>query len=124
MRPTSEPSCRWLALRAPAKVNLVLRVLGKRADGYHEIETVLHALALSDLLLGQAAPERFELIVDSRCATGSPVPATEDNLVLRAARAFHAAAGLRGGARFFLRKRIPAGGGLGGGSSDAAAALR
>jgi 4-diphosphocytidyl-2-C-methyl-D-erythritol kinase len=114
----------WLALRAPAKVNLVLRVLGRREDGYHELETVFHALALGDLLLGRLAEDGLELTIDSRCDVGSPVEATPENLVLRAARAFYGALGREGGARFHLRKRIPAGGGLGGGSSDAAAALR
>lgn len=114
----------WLALSAPAKINLVLRVLGKRPDGYHELETLFHALSLRDLLLGRPVPEGFALRVESRCATGLPVPDSPDNLVLRAARRFHEVTGVAGGAHFVLRKRIPAGGGLGGGSSDAAAALR
>ena len=114
----------WLALPAPAKVNLVLRVLGKRPDGYHEIETLFHALALHDLLLARRCPGASRLHLESRAGSGFAVPADADNLVLRAAAAFAAAVPGASGAEFVLRKRIPAGGGLGGGSSDAAAALR
>jgi 4-diphosphocytidyl-2-C-methyl-D-erythritol kinase len=110
-------------LPAPAKLNLVLRVVGRRADGYHLLETLFHALALhDDLWLGCAAEgvqlhitaERPELLV----------PDGPDNLVQRALRQLQQAAGTTQGFRVHLHKRIPHGGGLGGGSSDAAAALR
>ncbi len=85
--------------------------------GLHEVDTALHAISLADLLEVERAP-RTELVV-----TGMPLT-VEDNLVLRAQRELEAAAGRRLPARFRLHKRIPAGAGLGGGSSDAAAALR
>ena len=98
--------------RAPAKLNLELRVLGRRPDGTHEVETVLQAVDLCDRLIIDPAP------ISSLESSGFAVPAGADNLVLRAA----AAVGLV--ARFELTKRIPPGAGLGGGSSDAAAVLR
>lgn len=112
-----------LALPAHAKVNLTLRVVGRRPDGYHEIDTVFHELDLHDLLVVEPAAG-LELVLDARAGIGMPVAAGDDNLVLRAARAYRDATGAAVRARFTLRKRIPAGGGLGGGSADAAAALR
>ncbi len=110
-----------LRLHAPAKVNLGLRVVGKRADGYHLLDTTFHALDLHDTLVLDDAPDfAFEVVGDGG---GLPVPADDDNLVVSAARAFFAAAGVSPRGHFQLTKRIPAGGGLGGGSSDAAAAL-
>jgi 4-diphosphocytidyl-2-C-methyl-D-erythritol kinase len=110
-----------LCLHAPAKVNLGLRVVGRRPDGYHLLETTFHALELHDTLwLDDAAALGLAVIGE---AGGLPVPAGDDNLVLRAARAFFAAAAMEARGQFRLEKRIPAGGGLGGGSSDAAAAL-
>lgn len=110
-----------LRLHCPAKVNLGLRVVGKRADGYHLLDTVFHALDLHDTLwLEDAAELGLDLVA---AGGGLPVPVGEDNLVLRAARAFHAAAGVLPTGLFRLEKRVPAGGGLGGGSSNAAAAL-
>lgn len=110
-----------LRLCAPAKVNLGLRVVGRRADGYHLLETTFHALQLHDVLWLEDADElSLEVRGDGG---GLPMPAPDDNLVLRAARAFAAATGARATGRFVLDKHIPAGGGLGGGSSDAAATL-
>lgn len=111
-----------LSLVAPAKVNLWLRVLGRRADGYHEIESCLQAVQLADEVRAETA---LRVALDVRCETiaGGDVPTGPDNLVWRAADAFRRATGHGAGARFTLIKRIPAGGGLGGGSSDAAAAL-
>jgi 4-diphosphocytidyl-2-C-methyl-D-erythritol kinase len=102
-----------LIARCPAKVNLALRVLGRRPDGYHEVDTVLQAVDLWDVLEVRPS-ERLTLT-----AEGVPVPLDERNLVLRAARALSPDRG----AAFHLRKAIPVGGGLGGGSSDAAGAL-
>ena len=104
------------SVRCPAKVNLGLRVLGKRADGFHEIVTVFQAIDLWDELHGWIAPE-LTLEVDDPA-----VPADASNLVLRAARCLARRA--RGaGARLRLEKSIPVAAGLAGGSSDAAGAL-
>ena len=113
-----------LVLDAPAKVNLHLAVLGRRADGFHEVETVLHTLALGDTLYCELLPSGIDLSIASEIRVGLQVKPDEDNLVRRAARSFLETTGADVGFRFHLVKRIPAGGGLGGGSSDAAAALR
>ena len=108
---------RRLVLNASAKVNLSLEVLGKRADGYHEIATVLQAVDLSDrLMLDDADSLELETDIEG-------VPTRADNLVLRAATLLRDAAGVDRGARIRLEKRIPVAAGLGGGSSDAAATL-
>ena len=113
-----------LVLEAPAKVNLWLRVLGRRADGYHDIETCMHALALHDLVYVEPRTRGgIELQVRAGAGSGHAVPANEDNLVHRAARAFFVHTGIDAAVRLRLEKRVPAGGGLGGGSSDAAATL-
>lgn len=104
-------------LRASAKVNLVLEVLGKRPDGYHELSTVMQAVDLFDRLTVEAA-------ATITLETSEPALPTDDrNLVVRAARLLQEAAGIEAGARIVLDKRIPLAAGLGGGSSDAAAAL-
>lgn len=117
-----------LQLSAPAKVNLYLVLVGRRPDGYHELETCLHALELADdltLEVGSGIPPgAVELELDQATATGFEITTGPDNLICRAAIAFSAATGIRDGVRFSVKKRIPAGGGLGGGSSDAAATLR
>lgn len=122
----NEPAA--LALEAPAKINLGLRVCDRRPDGYHLIESLFVPLELADRLYvevrgREGAPEAVSLAVSGECANG--VPSGPTNLVARAARAFLEAAGradLRLGIR--LEKRIPAEAGLGGGSSDAGAVLR
>jgi len=107
-----------LAAACPAKLNLVLRVLGRRADGYHELDTVFQAVDLWDTLSVRAADEL------SMACEGADLAVDESNLVLRAARLLRERFGEPGlGGRMLLRKRIPVGGGLGGGSSDAAASL-
>jgi 4-diphosphocytidyl-2-C-methyl-D-erythritol kinase len=110
-----------LHLHAPAKVNLGLRVVGKRADGYHLLDTTFHALDLHDTLTLHDAAE-FGLVVTGD-GGGLPIPAGDENLVVAAARRFFAAAQVSPQGRIVLDKHIPAGGGLGGGSSDAAATL-
>jgi 4-diphosphocytidyl-2-C-methyl-D-erythritol kinase len=106
-----------LVLRASAKVNLVLEVLGKRPDGYHELSTVMQAVDLFDRLTVEAA-------ATITLETSEPALPTDDrNLVVRAARLLQEAAGIEAGARIVLDKRIPLAAGLGGGSSDAAATL-
>ena len=104
-------------LRASAKVNLALEVLGKRGDGYHEIATVLQAVDLFDRLTVETA-DTLSLRADD-----PELPTDEGNLVMRAARLLQKTAGIEKGARIELQKRIPVAAGLGGGSSDAAATL-
>lgn len=106
----------------PAKINLYLAVTGRRSDGFHELVSVVAPLDWGDQLTVTATESRdpeFTLECDD-----PGVPTGEDNLILRAARAFAAATGWRCGAHFALTKVVPMGAGLGGGSSDAAAALR
>ncbi|MBI3996774.1 MAG: 4-(cytidine 5'-diphospho)-2-C-methyl-D-erythritol kinase [Candidatus Omnitrophica bacterium] len=107
-----------LRLRAPAKLNLYLRVLGKRPDGYHELETLFERIDLADELTFEAHPHEVQLTCsDPTLSCG------EDNLVLKAARALQRQSGTQHGARIQLTKRIPIAAGLGGGSSDAATTL-
>jgi 4-diphosphocytidyl-2-C-methyl-D-erythritol kinase len=109
---------RWL--RAPAKLNLTLRVVGRRADGYHELESVVAFAELCDWLGFDPGEDLSLEVFGPRAGEAGPV---HENLVVRAARSLAAQIpGLRLG-RFRLIKRIPAAAGLGGGSADAAAAL-
>jgi 4-diphosphocytidyl-2-C-methyl-D-erythritol kinase len=104
---------------SPAKLNLFLAVTGRRPDGYHDLVSLATPLAWGDDLLAEETGGGFAL----EC--GDPgVPRDGTNLVFRAAEAFRAASGWRCGVRFILHKRIPVGAGLGGGSSNAVAALR
>ncbi len=105
-----------LTIPAPAKLNLFLHITGRRPDGYHELQTVFALLDQGDVLHISAADE-LHLDVDNDTATG------EDNLVWRAARLLQHHTGTRAGAALRLEKTLPAGGGLGGGSSDAASTL-
>jgi 4-diphosphocytidyl-2-C-methyl-D-erythritol kinase len=109
-----------VTVRAHAKINLHLQVLGQRADGYHDVVTVLQSLALHDTLTCEARPGPFELRCDR-----DDVPLDASNLVWRAARLIAEAAGQTEPANAIvtLDKRIPMQAGLGGGSADAAAAL-
>jgi 4-diphosphocytidyl-2-C-methyl-D-erythritol kinase len=104
-------------LSAAAKVNLALEVLGKRADGYHELATVMQTVDLSDRLVLEDA-DGLEVRV-----TAPGVPTDEGNLAFRAAAAVRDAAGVDRGVSITLDKRIPVAAGLGGGSTDAAAVL-
>ena len=106
---------------APAKLNLFLHVLGRRADGYHLLDSLavfgaaadrLHAAPADTLTLSVTGPHRADLADEA------------DNLVLRAARALAEAAGITAGAALTLEKHLPVASGIGGGSADAAAALR
>jgi len=111
---------------APAKLNLGLRIVGRRPDGYHELESVFVPIDLADELELEIE-ERAEGAAEVALALsggGDGVPADAENLAVRAARAFLDAAGLRARVRVALAKRIPAAAGLGGGSSDAGAVLR
>lgn len=109
-----------IRLRAYAKVNYVLEVRGLRDDGYHEISSVMQSVSLHDDLTFERAPSGFELLVEPEGTdTGPP----EENTVYRAWKALRGRAGEELGVRVRVRKGIPAGAGLGGGSADAAATL-
>ncbi|MFQ5847446.1 MAG: 4-(cytidine 5'-diphospho)-2-C-methyl-D-erythritol kinase [Candidatus Methylomirabilales bacterium] len=107
-----------LTLWAPAKVNLFLEVLRKRADGYHEVRTVLQHVDLCDEI--RICKAGGGIAVESH---GLPCPGGEENLAYRAAALFLKSTGLRAGVRIQIVKRIPLGAGLGGGSSNAATTL-
>jgi 4-diphosphocytidyl-2-C-methyl-D-erythritol kinase len=109
----------------PAKINLFLEILGRRADGYHEIETLLAAVTLYDTLRFSATPSGA-IALDCRWASPQPgeqIPTDKDNLAFRAAALLRERSGVSAGASIQLIKRIPAAAGLGGASSDAAATL-
>lgn len=113
---------RALSLAAPAKVNLLLRVLGRREDGYHEIETLFQGIDVTDHLEVSLEPGGGpDVTLD---VVGPDLGPADQNLAWRAARAALDAAGAAARVRIRLVKRVPAGAGLGGGSSDAAAVLR
>ncbi len=111
---------RKIRLRAHAKVNLALEVRGLRADGYHEISTVLQSVSLADELEIERAEGGLELLVEPEEADVGP---PEENTVFKAWNLLGDFAGEEFPARVRLRKNIPAGAGLGGGSADAAATL-
>ncbi|ASK70402.1 4-diphosphocytidyl-2-C-methyl-D-erythritol kinase [Shewanella putrefaciens] len=104
---------------APAKLNLFLHINGRRADGYHELQTLFQFIDCCDLLDFRVT-QTPELILHSDM---SSVVADSDNLILRAAKSLQQATGYPGGAEIWLEKCLPMGGGLGGGSSDAATTL-
>lgn len=118
---------------SPAKINLFLAVTGRRADGYHDLVSVAAPLDFGDELEAQSKEQGPAFAKASVGGAGSQfslecdlaaVPRDGSNLILKAAQAFAAAAGRAGGVHFKLTKRIPLGAGLGGGSSNAVAALR
>lgn len=105
-------------LDSPCKVNFILNILGRRPDGFHELETVMHPVAVFDTLVCEAASSGIEL------TCGHPdLPTGPENLVYRAAGKFLAASKISSGVRIHLEKRIPMAAGLGGGSGNAAATL-
>jgi 4-diphosphocytidyl-2-C-methyl-D-erythritol kinase len=107
-----------LTLLAPAKLNLFLHVTGQRSDGYHRLQTIFQLLDYGDTLhFANSAGPGIELM------PALPGVAAADNLIVRAARLLQAHSGCRQGARIQLTKRLPMGGGLGGGSSNAATTL-
>ena len=109
-----------LRVKSHAKINLGLEVLGLRADGYHELRTLFQTVDLHDDVTVALRPRSraIEVVCDH-----PRVPADDSNLAHRAAAALRKFAGLRSGVRIEIRKRIPVGGGLGGGSSNAAVVL-
>ncbi len=109
-----------MQLFAPAKINLRFRVLRRREDGFHEIETLMAPISLRDELVIEPNDPGDGTVFS--CDDPS-LPGGEENLVLRAARSFFAATKTEASVRIQLRKKIPHGAGLGGGSSDAASTL-
>jgi 4-diphosphocytidyl-2-C-methyl-D-erythritol kinase len=109
---------RVLEAPAPAKLNRFLHLVGRRDDGYHLLQTVFQIIDVADTIRVEAAPAGCVEFLP-----GSDAPGGDDDLTLGAARALARVAGVRAGARIHLTKRLPAGGGLGGGSSDAATVL-
>jgi len=103
---------------APAKINLSLKILGRRDDGFHEIETLIVPISLSD----EMKIEKNEGGIEFRCDDPF-VPLSDDNLVIQAAKSFFVATELEPAVSIELKKKIPLGAGLGGGSSDAASTL-
>jgi 4-diphosphocytidyl-2-C-methyl-D-erythritol kinase len=112
------PAAAQLILPAPAKLNLMLHILGRRADGYHELQTLFQFLEHGDEL-------GFALRADGEIRLHSEIAgvAHDDNLIVRAARQLQQQSGCPLGADIWLDKRLPMGGGIGGGSSDAATTL-
>jgi len=107
-----------IKIAAPAKINLFLEILGKRPDGYHEIVTVMQGVSLCDYIY----IENHEKDIKFTCSNPK-LTLGEDNLVLKAVRLFQQDSKIFRGVKIHLDKRIPIGAGLGGGSSDAVAAL-
>ncbi len=111
-----------LAETAPAKINLFLRVIGRRSDGYHEMDSIFVPISLADRVRIEVRPSQSPA-VSLRCAVAS-IADSKTNLATRAARAFMHEFGVTGEVQIDLDKAIPMGAGLGGGSSDAGAVLR
>ena len=107
-----------MRLKSPCKVNLLLNILGKRADGFHELETVMHPVNLFDEIEMSRSAGGVQLT-----CTDPSLPTDAGNLVHRAATAFLQKTGIREGVRIHLEKKIPLAAGLGGGSGNAATTL-
>jgi len=110
---------RSLTIKAPAKINLFLKVLKRRSDGYHEIVSLMQKVELFDVLHLSRGGDTIEL-----SAPGSGLPEDQGNLVCKAAHAFFEATGEKKGIKIVMEKNIPVAAGLGGGSSDAAAVVK
>ncbi len=107
-----------IIIEAPAKINLTLDVKGKRDDGYHELETVMHPISLVDRLTLTKADD--DIRIESNCEL---LPRGKNNLVYQAAKLFFEKTGRRAGVNVFIEKNIPIGAGLAGGSTNAAGTL-
>jgi 4-diphosphocytidyl-2-C-methyl-D-erythritol kinase len=112
-----------MRVRAASKVNLLLRVMGRRPDGYHEIETILHGVGLADDVEVAVSDDGIAIEMTDATGSGARIPALEDNLVWRAAGLMRALGPDGAGIVVRVIKRIPFGAGLGGGSADAAAVI-
>ncbi len=108
-----------MKLLSPAKVNLYLEILGRRPDGYHEIQTLMQRVGLYDELEIRRGDQEIELLTEG----WEELPTGRENIAWRAAQAFLEDCGIQEGVRIQLKKRIPAAAGLGGGSSNAATVL-
>ncbi len=108
-----------VAVRTPCKLNLFLEVAGRRADGYHDLDMIMEAIDLCDTLTVSRDADRIVLASDD-----PGIPTDRRNIIVQAAERFFAAAGLPPRARMHLRKCVPVGGGLGGGSANGIGALR
>lgn len=115
---TDQPAADWLTLPAPAKLNLFLHITGRREDGYHNLQTIFQFLDYGDELSFRTRED--DVITLSPAIAGVP---DDDNLIVRAARLLQTHTGASQGADIRLKKILPMGGGLGGGSSDAATTL-
>ena len=107
-----------LILDAPAKINLYLKILGKRPDGYHQVETIIQAIDLCDRLILEQAKKGIKL-----SSNNNILPLSTDNLVYQAAELLIRTLNIKKGIHVFIEKNIPIAAGLGGGSSDAASAI-
>ena len=107
-----------LVISSPAKINLFLEIVGRRSDGYHDIETVMQLVDLCDQVRLRRSPRGIRVSV-----TGADLPSGRGNLACKAAGLLLETAGIRGGVQIHLEKHIPVAAGLGGGSSNAAAIL-
>jgi 4-diphosphocytidyl-2-C-methyl-D-erythritol kinase len=110
---------KWqLEMEAPAKVNLTLNILGKRADGYHELETVMQQINLRDRIFLKLGGKGIKVASNS-----GQIPNNEENLAFRAAELLYKKFSLKEGLEIYIEKNIPVGAGLAGGSTDAAAVI-
>lgn len=109
--------------RAYAKINLALNVVGRRGDGFHDVETVMHAVSLSDEITVEVSPSRHPEVA-LRFVGDCRLPTDERNIAVKAARLYLDRAGLTDSVRITMTKNIPVAAGLAGGSTDAAAVLR
>lgn len=112
-----------VSVRAPAKINLELRVGPRRADGYHELATVFHAVSLHDDLTASAAEPGEGVSIEIRGQGAAEIPTDRANLAVKAAHLLAERVGVEPDVRLRLTKQIPVAGGMAGGSADAAAAL-
>lgn len=108
-----------LELDAPAKINLTLKIIGKRTDGYHELESIMQQISLHDKLFLDAAGIGIKVTSNS-----GQIPDNEENLAFRAADLMYSKFSLPLGIKIYIEKNIPVGAGLAGGSTDAAAVIR
>lgn len=107
-----------LTVNAPAKINLYLDVVSRRENGYHDIESIMHAVSLCDIITVE------QRVCDILLSSNFPhVPTDEKNIAYKAAKAFFSATGINGGAAIHIEKHIPVASGLAGGSTDGAATL-
>jgi 4-diphosphocytidyl-2-C-methyl-D-erythritol kinase len=107
-----------LEIEAPAKVNLTLNVLGKRDDGYHELESVMQQISLRDKIHLQVGGQGIRVASNSQL-----IPDNEENLAFQAAQLLYTKFSIKAGLQIFIEKNIPVGAGLAGGSTDAAAVM-